>query len=198
ASFDGGATWTISQPAYSACEGGEFLRATDPWVTFGADGTVHQIGIATTGGVFASGSANAILASRSTDGGRTWSAPATLIRDAEAAFNDKDAITADPNDARFVYAVGDRILPGGGGPTWLARTVNGGATWEAARAIYDPGAGQQTIGNLVRVLPDGTVVNLCAHLFGSDENVTAAFLEVIRSTDHGVTWSAPIRISTFG
>src|SRR5258706_11595403 len=48
-SFDGGTTWTISQPAFSVCEGGEFLRATDPWATIGPDGTVHQIAIASTG-----------------------------------------------------------------------------------------------------------------------------------------------------
>src|SRR3954468_16818803 len=38
ASFDGGATWTRTQPAFSQCEGGEFQRATDPWVSIAADG----------------------------------------------------------------------------------------------------------------------------------------------------------------
>ena len=197
ASFDGGATWTISQPAFSVCEGGEFLRATDPWVTFGADGTVHQIAVASTGGVFADGSTSAVLASRSTDGGRTWSAPTALIRDGTTAFNDKETITADPTDARFVYAVWDRLAAAGGGPATFARSTNGGTTWEPARPIYDPGFAEQTIGNLIRVLPDGTVVDLFVHLAGNDQNVTAAFLEVIRSTDHGATWSAPIRVSNF-
>ncbi len=196
-SFDGGTTWTLTQPAFSVCEGGEFLRATDPWVAIGPDGTVHQIAVASTGGVFADGSSNAVLVARSTDGGRTWSAPVALIRDGPSAFNDKETITADPNDARFVYAAWDRILPPGGGPATFARSTNGGVSWEAARAIYDPGFSEQTIGNLIRVLPDGTVVNLFAHLVGNDANVTAAFLEVIRSTDHGATWSAPIRVSNF-
>jgi hypothetical protein len=196
-SFDAGATWTITQSAFSVCEGGEFLRATDPWVTIGPDGTVHQIAVASTGGVFGDGSSNAVLVARSTDGGRTWATPVALIRDGASAFNDKETITADPNDARFVYAVWDRIVPTGGGPATFARSINGGVSWEAARAIYDPGPTQQTIGNLIRVLPDGTVVNLYAHLFGNDENISSAFLEVIRSTDHGATWSAPIRVSNF-
>ncbi len=196
-SFDGGASWTITQPAFSVCEGGEFLRSTDPWVTIGPDGTVHQIAVASTGGVFADGSSNAVLVARSTDGGRTWGAPTALIRDGPSAFNDKETITADPNDARFVYAAWDRILPSGGGPATFARSINGGVSWEPARAIYDPGSTEQTIGNLIRVLSDGTVVNLFAHLIGSDENLSAAFLEVIRSTDRGATWSAPIRVASF-
>ena len=46
------------------------------------------------------------------------------------------------------------------------------------------------------MLPDGGGQPLRA-LVGSDENLSAAFLEVIRSADHGATWSAPIRISNF-
>jgi hypothetical protein len=196
-SFDGGVTWTITQAAFASCQGGQLLRATDPWVTFSPDGTVYQSGISTTGGVFEAGSVNAVLASRSTDGGRTWGVPAALISDGASAFNDKDTITADPTDSHYVYAVWDRILPAGGGPTYFARTTDGGATWEPARPIYDPGPAEQTIGNLIRVLPNGTVVNLYAHLIGTDETPSAAFLEVVRSTDHGATWSTPIRISTF-
>ena len=46
---------------------------------------------------------NAIIVSRSTDGGRTWSAATTLRRDTGAFGNDKESITADPTDARYVY-----------------------------------------------------------------------------------------------
>ena len=42
----------------------------------------------------------------------------------------------------------------------LARSTDGGATWEGARPIYDPGPRSQTIGNVVAVLPNGTVVDL--------------------------------------
>jgi hypothetical protein len=195
--FDAGATWTTRPIAFSVCAGGELARATDPWITFAPDGTAYQSAIAMVGDVFGAASVNAILVSRSRDGGITWSAPATLIRDGAAAFNDKETATADPTDARFAYVVWDRITPQNTGPTWFARTTDGGATWEPARVIYDPGVGAQTIGNLIRVLPDGTLVNLAAHLIGSDESFSQATLEVVRSTDHGATWSAPIRVSDF-
>ena len=195
--FDAGATWTKRSIAFSACGGGELARATDPWVTFSPDGTAYQTAVSSVGGVLSADSINAVLVSQSRDGGLTWSAPTTLIRDGAAGFNDKETVTADPTDARFAYAVWDRITAVNTGPTMFARTTDGGATWEPARVIYDPGVGQQTIGNLVRVLPDGTVVNLALHLVGTDEGFSQATLEVLRSTDHGATWSAPIRVSDF-
>lgn len=201
-SLDGGATWSPSQASFSHCtggtaaNGGDFLRATDPWVTFSPDGTAYQMGLATSGGAFAAGSSNAMKVARSIDGGRTWSATHNLILDGGTFFNDKNSMTADPHDARFVYAVWDRLRQGGGGPAFFARTVDGGATWEAARSIYDPGANAQTIGNLIRVLPSGTLVNLFTLLVGADNAPTSATLRVVRSTDRGATWSEPTLVSS--
>ncbi|HET7728539.1 MAG TPA: sialidase family protein [Usitatibacter sp.] len=193
--FDGGATWTLASAPFSACAGGEFARATDPWVAFAADGTAFLAGLGVSGGTFAAGSANAVLVSRSPDGGRTWDAPATLIRDGAGGFNDKETLTGDPLDARFLYAAWDRLAPGAGGPAYFARTVDGGATWQPARAIFDPGPGSQTIGNLVRVLPNGTLVNLFVQLDGPEDAPVTATIRAMRSTDRGETWSAPVTVS---
>lgn len=201
-SFDGGVTWTITQVPFSQCNGGnaqnggDYVRASDPWVTFSPDGTAYQMGLVSTGGTFAAGSINAMTVSRSSDGGRTWSNPVALVSDTAPFFNDKGSITADPNDARFVYAVWDRLRQNTDGPAWFARTSNGGASWEAPRPIYDPGPNSQTISNLIRVLPDGTLVNLFLQLDGPQDAPTVATLRVIRSIDRGATWSAPSTISS--
>jgi len=118
-----------------------------------------------------------------------------LIRDGASAFNDKDTITADPNDARFVYAVWDR-LEGALGPTLFSRTTDSGRTWEAARVIYDPGPSRQTLNNQVVVLPDGTLVCAFTTFVLAGQNVVSTTLMAIRSTDKGVTWSAPVVISS--
>ena len=39
-SLDGGASWSpVVIPGVSRCSGGEFLRASDPWVDFSPDGS---------------------------------------------------------------------------------------------------------------------------------------------------------------
>ena len=200
-SFDGGLSWSTVSAAFSRCSGGrednggDYERATDPWVTFAPDGTVYQIAVAFSGANFAPGAVNAVLVSRSADGGRSWSNPVALIRDGSDFFNDKEAITADPTDARYVYAVWDRIAPSAGGPTWFSRTMDSGRTWEAARLIYDPGPGNQTINNQIVVLPDGTLVNFFTRITGADTGTPDTSLAVMRSSDKGASWSAPVVIA---
>lgn len=198
ASFDGGKTWTRSMAAFSRCAGGsaangaDYPRSSDPWVSFGPDGTVYQSAIAFSGDILAPGSNGAVLASRSIDGGLTWSAPAVLISDGSAFFNDKDSITADPTDAKLVYAVWDRTTTNNTGPTYFARSTDGGLSWEAARSIYDPGVNKQTLNNQIVVVSDGTLVNFFTYI---DLRLRSVMLQVLRSTDKGVSWSAPITIS---
>jgi hypothetical protein len=197
-SRDGGKTWAQHAMPFSRCgggtaaNGGDFDRATDPWLTAAPDGTLHQLALA-----YSTVQAiSTVVASRSTDGGATWSAARTLIRDTGDVFNDKCAITADPVAPHFVYAVWDRTIGTNSGPTEFTRSADDGQTWEAARAIYDPGINHQTIGNLVAVLPNGTLVNLLVELIlNGDGSVQNAFLKVIRSADHGGTWSAPVQVS---
>jgi hypothetical protein len=202
-SFDGGATWLGSTPRFGRCGGGDadngggYDRASDPWVTFAADGTPFVTGL-----VFDATSArNAIVASRSIDRGMTWTDPTVLRADSDPdAFNDKESITADPVDPGRVYAVWDRVtgqtqptLPIGTGPTWFARTTDG--AWETARPIYDPGIDAQTIGNVIAVLPDGTLIDVFDLITQASSNTPVYTLAVIRSTDKGQSWSDPIRIA---
>jgi hypothetical protein len=200
-SQDGGRTWIQRMAVFSHCtggnsaNGGDYVRASDPWVTFAPDGTVYQSSLSFNGGVLAAGSSSAILVSRSADGGATWTNPTTVIRDGPNFFNDKDSITADSNDARRVYAVWDRLDSNNHAPTYFSRTTDGGISWEVASAIYDPGANSQTLNNQVVVLPDGTLINFFTQLNMPLNAPATATLAIIRSPDKGVTWSAPIVIS---
>ncbi len=200
-SSDGGATWTERPLPFSRCaggtaaNGGDFDRASNPWVAFAPDGSAYQLALAFSGVVLEPGSQSAMLVARSTDGGATWGATTTLIRDGAGFFDDKGAIAADPHDARYVYAVWDRLAAAGGGPAMLARSVDGGATWSPAAPIFDPGASAQTIGNVPAVLPDGTVVDLFTRIDFAPNGTQASQLAVITSSDHGATWSAPKKVA---
>ncbi len=198
-SFDSGQTWVLSSAAFSRCtggtsaNGGDYARATDVWISFSPGGVVYTLSLSFTGGTFAAGSTSAMLVSRSLDGGSTWTAPTTLIQDGPQFFNDKGSMTADPTDSNYVYAVWDRLTGQSAGPSYFAVTADGGATWQAARSIYDPGASNQTIGNLIVVLPNpgSVVIDVFTEL-----GPAGAAVKAIRSSDHGTSWSAPVTIST--
>ncbi len=199
-SFDGGLTWTNTAVPFSICaggnagNGGDYTRATDPWVTFSPNGTAYQMALTTSGRSFAAGGKNAMLVSRSSDGGRTWGSITTLILDGADAFNDKNAITADTRNNNFAYAVWDRLGAQGGGAAYFARTSNGGQSWEAARNIYDPGLSSQTIGNIVASLPSGAIINFFTQI-DTAAGTSSSSLNIIRSTDNGSTWGSRIRIA---
>ena len=204
-SNDGGATWARSYAHFSRCaggttrNGGDYERVSDPWVTFGPDGTVYQIALS-----FDDSDGNqAVLASRSRDGGISWSEPAVLARDTTFDVGlDKESITADPHDRRFAYAVWDRLAgltssdPNDFfGPVWFSRTSNGGASWEPARIIFDPGPDAQTIGSVIVVLPNGDLLNMFTLIPHAASSAAPPFyLAIIRSSDKGVHWSKPFDV----
>jgi hypothetical protein len=201
-SMDGGKTWKEHTLPLSVCaggtaaKGGNYGRASDPWVSFAPDGSAYVISISFTGDTLQPGSSGAVLVSRSSDGGATWSDAATLIRDGANAFNDKESITADPTDAHFVYAVWDRLTVDNHGAAMFARSIDGGKSWEHATAIYDPGVDNQTLGNEVVVASDGTVVDVFEELDNTSGNtISRATLRMISSTDHGASWSPPTTIA---
>jgi hypothetical protein len=220
-SHDGGTTWTESWAHFSTCSGGtaanggDYGRASDPWVTFAPNGDVYQISLSASSDLTVS----AVLVSKSTDGGDTWSEPTTIARNVSAfaegpGFNDKESITADPTNSNNVYAVWDRSrFPSDKagvtaqqnaasirGDIMFSRTTDGGQTWSAPRDILGLNQNEFTIGNQIAVLPDGTLVDIFEDGNGSGaQHSPNQFHEsVIRSTDHGVTWSKVIDISTDG
>ena len=206
-STDGGRSWVRSLLPLSRCGGaapgtpGDHERVSDPWVDFGADGTVYLMGLAFSGNSFAADAANQMLVLRSTDGGRHWGPPTSLQRDQSQAFNDKNSLTADPTDARYVYAVWDRLDGASNGPTLLARSIDGGLSWLPAQAIYSPavaGGVSQTLGNRIVVIGDGAERGVLVNAFTQIDSVagrSSSTLRVQRSSDHGATWSAPVWVA---
>jgi hypothetical protein len=227
-STNGGDTWSTPQTLTfssfctggTVANGGDFDRATDPWVTIAPDGDVFLMSLSIDDPEASAD--HAMLAMRSTDGGLTWQTPTTLIReDNPNVLNDKNSMTADPNEAdgSHVYAVWDRLVfpnerargraaANAGaftGPALFTRTTNGGTTWETPKVIFDQrGKITQTIANQIVVLPDlnnttheGQLINgftgISVKRIGFFRSPFA--LTVIRSPDQGATWSGPIVIA---
>ncbi len=217
---DGGATWSSTHPAFTICaggtetNGGDFQRASDPWITFSPNGDAYFISLSLTFVGPTSSTGSGVLVSKSTDGGDHWSDPVTLVRDVGNAdvapffFNDKESITADPFDSNYVYAVWDRLRKPGEaesvnaehsfafrGDTLFSRTSDGGKTWDPPRTILKRTSLTGTIGNQIAVLPGGTLVDIFDFAQGSGKNSPGFDIKVQRSTDHGDTWSEPIQVA---
>ena len=212
-SSNGGSTWTkpVVLP-FSACGGGNgagaaYDRTSDPWISFAGSGVMVASALAFSANGFvednfaAAGGKSAVLLSRSTDGGSTWSAPTVLFADTNPGptlyFNDRDSITADPSQGN-VYVVWDRLpsdLPNltDSAPAYLARLSGGGATLSGVGIMYDPGAGNEAFNNQIVILPSGVLLDF----FTLISNSGATTLQVISSSNQGVKWSTtPATVST--
>ena len=212
-SKDGGATWhPVVIPGISKCSGSPtYDRASDPWDSFAPNGDLYAISLSF--GFFSPD--NAIFVNKSTNGGESWGAPIAIARDDTGGL-DKQSITADPFDSNFVYAAWDRFVSPPGFPpsdqgrfhaasyvqqAFFSRTTNGGASWEPPRVLFNPGTQAGTIGSIINVLPDRTLVDGFILFANHKSKIRGASVAIVRSSDLGVTWSkkpiiiAPLDVS---
>ena len=189
-SFDGGQSWHQVQIPLTLCTGGSFPGTADPWLSFGPDGSLYAAAITWNSNAWAD---RQIVVSKSADGGLHWSAPAvipgSLTLDPPA---DHPSITADPTDAKFIYAIWNGNSAPHTGAAMFSRSTDGGVTWEPTRAIVQMASQSYIAFSQVFPLPNGTLVDV----FGTyaeqpNKPITFTNLQVLRSSDHGQTWSAP-------
>jgi len=216
-----GKSWSSLFLPWSLCAGGtapagDFPRVSDPWVSFGPDGIAYQVAL----GVNTQfpNDETGITASRSLDGGNTWTTPEVIVREdvlqAPFPFNDKESVTADPIRPGYAYVVWDRhrfpsaqeALQGASHSYFeahafrddimLSRTTNGGASWEPARSIMPTNAALATGENQVVVTGDSTAVDIFKYGKASGTQPgTLNAIGALRSTDAGRTWSRIIPVA---
>jgi hypothetical protein len=177
--FDGGKTWQNVPLPVSQYEGGPYAGAADPWVSFEPNGDLY---------------ASSFLAvNKSTDGGLTWSQPTDVDAGLDQSrHDDKPSITADPTNPNFVYMTWARFNhTSNSASTIFARSTDGGQTWAPGQDIHDAPGSDFNWGHQIVVLPDGTLID--AFCEGQYTNNNPGVLTLLRSTDHGQTWSAPIQ-----
>jgi hypothetical protein len=214
-STDGGVTWTsVVVPGLSLASGGTYQRASDPWVSIATNGDVYVSSLEVTLAPAGFPLNSAIFVSKSphtADGSLQFGQPTLLQADTSPfpnnIFNDKESVTTDPADPNRVYVIWDRgEFPGDNAAfdafhshairqdILLATTTDGGQTWTTS-TIRSPQANDGETANHIVVEPDGTLVDAFVLTKGSGSQPAQAdqnFLAVIRSTDHGLTWSDPI------
>src|SRR5207245_1916535 len=139
------------------------------WVSIAPNGDAHQISLS----LSADQTTSAVLVSKMASGTTTWSSPITLIRDSgDGRLNDKESITADSHDSRFVYAVWDRVeIPGTRLP------CDAGTALPAAAAAASSGRVDNDRGG------------------GRLNNFTHGEVALSRSNDRGLRWSDPNKVN---
>ena len=186
-STDGGATWTAAflpglVRANSAAPG-PYESAGDPAVSAGPAGVFWYSNLLFN----RSDNASGVAASRSTDGGATWTTSfvvQTSAAQGSAVFNDKEWVAADPNNPNVAYVTWTQFLADGTSPIVISKTSDGGATWSALRALLAPNSFSQ--GSAVQVDSAGTV-HVTYETFDGISDVLAYTF----STDGGVSFTPP-------
>lgn len=190
-SLDGGTNWRrVVVPSINKCSGGKgelaFDRSSDPWVTVAPDGTSYLIALSTNVDRPDGGRGiNAMLVSRSSNGGATWGQPTVLRRDTDGrTFNDKETITADPRDWHYVYATWDQIFDTKLPQAHVQAKADGSVDPAAAEPSYPDGV--LIARERQRAMRMRMSEGLSALPASSDYYMGPAYFA--RTTDGGVTW----------
>jgi len=204
-SHDGGATWSrLALSGLLSCAGGRYARTSDPWVSIGHDGIVYVASLASQPPT-SSGSARDVVVSVSRDHGTSWDAP-VVVESATAppVQPDKEAILADPRRPGSAYAVWvDYRVTSGVEPSvnqvMFARTSDGGHSWSTPAAIYSGNDEAQQ--NQLLMTAGGVLLDVFVEapsLPGTPHPPPLPVkIRLIRSTDQGKTWSAPVDAAKF-
>src|SRR5207249_6012832 len=128
---------------------GPFAAASDPAVAFDAR---HNVWLISTLGIGGPGGSTAVLTSRSTDGGRTWSNPVTTA----TGQLDKNWIVCDNTaTSPFFGNCYTEYDITSGNQIRMKRSTDGGLTWGPA---LSSSSGATGLGGQPVVRPNGTVI----------------------------------------
>lgn len=209
-STDGGQTWCCTAtdpnhlgtliPGVEHLTGGPYDAGGDPAVAFDSHGTPYYAGL----GFDRTSAPNTVTVSRGTISGGSlrWSAPTFInATTSPAVLNDKEWIAVDANPASpfrdRVYVTWTRFLFNAKNgaytqsPIFFASSSNGGATFTAPKAISSNVLYSQ--GSRPVVGPDGS---LYVFWDGATRLASLDSTYMVKSTDGGATWSAPVQVST--
>jgi hypothetical protein len=192
ASFDGGQTWQRVPLPLTVCSGGPFLGTGDQWLSFAPNGVLYGIAGA---GNSPSSAVEEVM--KSTDGGLHWTTSVVPGSDSADPPPEHASLTADPTNAAFVYAIWDGHSSPHSVSAVFSRTTNGGSTWEPARAIVQTAEQSFIQFSQILVLPNGALVDVYeVYVQQPNGPITQTSLQLLRSTDHGQSWSAPVTAVT--
>ena len=184
-STDNGSTWTHGfLPGITKYAGGSYDRASDEVVAYDA---AHNAWLISTLAILETPSVHgaAVVTSRSTDGGLTWSNPVTT---ATGSGLDKNWIVCDNTSTSPYYGhcYTEFDDNANGNKLYMSTSTDGGLTWGTPKATANSATG---IGGQPVVQPSGTVIVPAGN--ASDSAIIA-----FNSTNGGTSWSSTTTVTT--
>jgi hypothetical protein len=206
-STDGGVTWGMSCPPSRGSFGfpecnplgmAGIVIGSDPALWWGDDDTAYLeymlVCLDFLGGLFST--EFAIVTTRSTDAGATWSPQGTVVNSwGSATIEDKefyniDRFPSSPYYGRH-YTCWDT-----NNDEQFAWSADAGATWNRVNLPAAPSGGTD-LGCEIAVADDGTVYVVFDSLTCAGSSCTDEEMFVTRSADGGASWTNPVRIRDF-
>ncbi len=191
-SRDGGLSWSRALiPNLTAASNGPYFRATDPVAGVGADGALYLNTIGSTDAQF---NTAAVLVSRSTDGGVSFSPPSVVFQSPSSlVFPDKNwmAINTFPGTPAFGRIfVAFAYFTGGpnGAPIASSFSDNAGATWTPIAFIHSQNSDTQ--GAQPIYLANGKLAVVYWNFNGTGD-FADDFMQVVISDNGGNTFGSP-------
>ncbi len=177
-SSNGGASW--GQTLLPLVTGDSFQ--SDPTVDWTSDGTAWS----TTIGINSAGTVLNMRSYKSTDGGATWTFDATFS--GSLTNNDKQMIWVDHSATSpfkdTIYAIWHA-----GAPAEVARRTGPAGSWQTPVRV----SGSETTGTAIG---DDIKTNSAGDVFGFFPDSGSRRLNVVKSTNGGVSFGTPVRIAT--
>ena len=186
-STDGGMTWPSNRQIQIPGIPADLPIQSDPVVVARDDGRIYVACLATN----SSQNRGGIFITWTDDNGATWRNSSVPVFYPENALDDKEWFTIDNNPASPYYHRMYMMYvpsPGFSGSVVEQHSTDGGETWSARQSI----SATDTEYTYPVVASDGTVYNFMMNAWGATRNGT---VQMTRSTNGGVTWSAPMNIT---
>lgn len=197
-STDDGATWSTKR-ALHADAASDAANDDHPQIATDGLGTWLVVWDANA----RTGNDRDVFVARSTDGGTTWSPPQPLAANAstDRGSDQRPQLATDGTGRWVVVWASSDTLGGTKGNDFdvlTARSTDGGVTWSGATPLNGNATTDRGLDDRPQIATDGAGTWVAAWV--SDENLGGTLgtdLDVLtaRSTDGGVTWSAPAALN---
>ena len=193
-STNSGTSWTNGfLNGITVYAGGKYQRVSDPSVAHDAAHKIWLISSLALSTVNNNVGGVAVLVSRSSNGGLTWSKPIVVASAGPNNYFDKEWIVCDEtvSSPYYGHCYVEWDSPNLNGRILMSTSTNGGLTWGSPKSPQHQSF--SAVGGQPLVQPGGRVI---VPIYGTDLTTGVDHIYAYTSTNGGTSWNNPVVVST--